>query len=110
MLYDRRWDKEVFDVYDTKNFVSWLGQQPKDRSYTYAFPDICAAAQYLKAHDVKHYDLSVEELQNLGWDKIVNSRGPLFRSTFRAAYIRGRGGRIVHMMKSIGEKYREFVG
>lgn len=94
MLYDSR----KAGIYSRENFVFWLGQQPRNQRYNYTDSDNCAAAQYLKAHGIEDYSLSVARLYELDWS-FVNG---MFE-TMGAAYIRGRGGRVRHILKSIKE-------
>jgi hypothetical protein len=98
MLYDAR----KAGIWSRENFVIWLGNQPRHQRYNYTDPDNCAAALYLKAHGIEGYSLSVEQLRVLEWNTIVNG----MIDTMGAAYIRGRGGRVRHIGKSIMELFQ----
>ena len=92
MLYNPKWEV----IYTTKNLADWLSKQPKRKTYNFADSSNCAVAQYLKAHGVKEYQLSVYSLQakmlgethsmeSLGWRDILNNGKYTFGEAARLA-------------------------
>lgn len=87
MLYDPKWEVKA-DPFSLESLIAWMEKQPAEKAYDYTHPSKCLVAQYLKAMGVKHFSLSVSELKQLGWNRIVN---PLYgEHTFGGALKRTR--------------------
>lgn len=81
MLYDPK----HASIYTVEHFARWLAAQPKRQRYDFADAEVCAAAQYLKAHGVAHHIVSYETLDALGWHSIVGSHPCTFGAAARRA-------------------------
>ena len=89
MLYDPKWDKQ--------EFIEWLGQQPKNKTYPYIETRHCAVAQFLQYKGCERQDSDPSFEKAVGVHGIVAA----FPHTFGAAYRRATGGIFIRFIARV---------